>query len=100
MGEKIEFEARMWILHGGASILGGNRLIKVPPGVDVEDKIYRVTLEPFEPEPKLCPFCGGEAEAIYHPAHGWYVQCNLCKARTRFTDSEFDAIHRWNERAL
>ena len=52
MGEKIEFEARMWILHGGASILGGNRLIKVPPGVDVEDKIYRVTLEPVEPELK------------------------------------------------
>ena len=68
---------------------------------------YRVTLtrldEPkLESAPKLCPFCGGEAELVGN-GMGCYVQCkqcNCCSAvHTDNARGHAAAIAAWNRRA-
>ena len=65
-------------------------------------------------ELKPCPFCGGDAQFIeeYRGMGGselcFYVECKICKARTRSTGGVWDdekmrqapnkAVERWNRR--
>lgn len=51
-----------------------------------------------EPEPKKCPFCGGEAEVDGFPLR--YVRCKECGAETGAFDSEGEAIKAWNRREI
>lgn len=62
-----------------------------------------------EPEPKKCPFCGGEAEVVGHYVKGgpnnyqYFVRCKRCKVRPTLYGMNFKkkekAIEAWNRRA-
>lgn len=48
---------------------------------------------------KSCPFCHGEAYVVYvYDYKKYYVQCEECLCRTRYCDSEEEAIESWNKR--
>lgn len=56
---------------------------------------------------KPCPFCGGEAEAVYAPndINRWGVQCKSCGCTVEVEewkgveDTRGNAIKAWNRRA-
>lgn len=49
-----------------------------------------------EPEPKRCPFCGGEAVIDGFPLR--YMKCKECGAETETFSSEEEVVEAWNRR--
>ncbi len=52
-------------------------------------------------ELKCCPFCGGEADIQCVPTFEgkhYYGLCLKCKVRTRYRDTESEAVTDWNTR--
>lgn len=48
-------------------------------------------------ELKRCPFCGWNAR-VYKNRKLWYVECNICGAKTRGHVSEDHVRTHWNSR--
>ena len=70
---------------------------------------YRVTMKPVkeevkgevkeEPEPKPCPFCGGEARFMdTGDSFRVYIVCRDCSASSAVKASNAAAIAAWNRR--
>lgn len=57
-------------------------------------------LEAEEEKPLACPFCGGEAIAVFGPIdmEQHHIRCIKCYATSRLCDTKADAIAAWNRR--
>ena len=67
---------------------------------EVSERMSKINLKP-------CPFCGGEAEAVYAPndINRWGVQCKSCGCTVEVEewkgveDTKENAVKSWNRRA-